>query len=130
MSQTDHELDEEVTVVEEEEETQPKRAKRLGLLLGIFAAVVVLVLLVGYLVRANADQGPDPVAVTVPIALSEIAPPEDAKLGVVLTLGEGTTEGSQWHQAAQGAVVAQERLHLGGSDIELLTQDDRGRRYR
>ena len=123
MSHAAEELDVEGLV--EEEETEPKRKKRLGLLLGIFAGVVVLVLLVGYLVRANADQGPEPVAVTVPIALSEVAPPENAKIGVVMTLGSGS-EGSQWHQAAQGAVVAQERIRLGGNDIELVAEDDLG----
>lgn len=124
MSHAAEELDEEV--IGEEEETQPKRKKHLGLLLGIFAGVVIVVLLVGYLVRANADQGPDPVAVTVPIALSEVVPPENAKIGVVMTLGSGGAEGSQWHQAAQGAVVAQERIRLGGGDVELIAEDDLG----
>lgn len=124
MSHAAEELDVEGLV--EDEETEPKRKKRLGLLLGIFAGVVVLVLLVGYLVRANADQGPDPVAVTVPIALSEVVPAENSKIGVVLTLGSGEAEGSQWHQAAQGAVVAQERIRLGGNDIELVAEDDLG----
>ena len=55
MSHAAEELDVEGLV--EEEETRTEAQKRLGLLLGIFAGVVVLVLLVGYLVRANADQG-------------------------------------------------------------------------
>ncbi|GAA4114173.1 ABC transporter substrate-binding protein [Enteractinococcus coprophilus] len=122
MSHAAEELDDVVG----EEETGSKRKKRVALLLAIFAGVIVLVLLVGYLVRANANQGPDPVAVTVPIALSEVAPPENAKIGVVLTLGSEGIDGSQWHQAAQGAVVAQERVRLGGNDVELVTEDDLG----
>lgn len=123
MSHTAHELDEEVSL----EDAEPKsRKKTIGIMLALFVGVVIVAVLIGYFVRTSSAQGPDPVAVTVPIALSEIAPPENAKIGVVLTLGEGTSEGSQWHQAAQGAVVAQQRLQLGGHDVELITEDDLG----
>lgn len=100
--------------------------KGIGLLIAAVLVVVAIVLLVMYLVRANADDGPDPVAVTVPVALSEVAPPDDATLGVVVTLGSGETEGSQWHQAAQGAVVGQQRLALGDHDIRVVAEDDTG----
>jgi len=123
MSHAAEPVEEEVAL----DEAAPKsRKKTIGILLAIFAGVVILTVLIGYFVRASADDGPDPVAVTVPIALSELDVPENAKIGVVLTLGEGTTQGSQWHQAAQGAVVAQQRLQLGGHDIELIAEDDLG----
>lgn len=113
------------------QDEEPKRfelrsKKGLGLLIAAIVTVVALVLLIVYLVRAQADDGPDSVAVTVPVALSEVAPPENSTIGVVLTLGSGSAEGSQWHQAAQGAVVAQHRLELGGNEITLRAENDVG----
>lgn len=124
MSQTDEDvLDEDETIWEE---TEPRRSKKnLWLLLGLFVGVLVVVLIVIYLVRDNAD-GPDPVAVTVPVALSEVAVPDESSVGVVVTLGSGATKGSQWQQAAQGAVVAQQRLELGENELTLITEDDSG----
>jgi len=125
MSQLDQEVEPDEKVIEEE--APPKRSKKnIALLTALFAGVIVIVLLVSYLVRANADDGPDPVAVTVPVGLSEVALPNNSKLGVVVTLGSGTTEGSQWQQAAQGAVVAQQRLEVGGLELALISEDDGG----
>lgn len=111
---------------EKSEGFQLRSRKGIGLLVGAVVVVVAIVLLAVYLVRAQADEDADPVAVTVPVALSELSPPDDSTIGVVLTLGSGSAEGSQWHQAAQGAMVAQQRLELGGNDVTLLAEDDSG----
>lgn len=126
--------DAEVTEVEEGglwQEEEPsnfewRSAKGIALLIGAIVVIFALILLVVYLVRANADDEPDPVAVTVPVALSDVAPPDDSSIGVVVTTGSGAAEGSQWHQAAQGAVVAQQRLELGGHEVKLVTETDSG----
>src|SRR5699024_10278313 len=89
--------DAEVTEVEEGglwQEEEPsnfewRSAKGIALLIGAIVVIFALILLVVYLVRANADDEPDPVAVTVPVALSDVAPPDDSSIGVVVTTGSG-----------------------------------------
>lgn len=127
-----HGVDDVAELVEVDAQAEPDkrfalRSKK-GITLLIVAVVVViaLVLSIVYLVRANADDGPDAVAVTVPVALSDVDLPSGSSIGVVLTSGDDTTEGSQWNQAAQGAVVAQQRLELGGNDVTLMTENDAG----
>lgn len=96
-------------------------------LIGISVVLlIVTILVIVFLSPINKRVEPDPVAVTVPVALSDVAVPSKTKIGIVLTLGSGVTEGSEWNQAAQGAVVAQHRLALGGADIELLVENDFG----
>jgi ABC-type branched-subunit amino acid transport system substrate-binding protein len=63
-----------------------------------------------------------PATVPVPIRVAHV--PEGTKIGVVVTLGDG--EGSDWDEAAQGALVAERRLMLGGTDVELVTRNDGG----
>lgn len=69
---------------------------------------------------------PDPVAATVPVAIEARGLPADTRIGVVLTFGSGSASGAQWNQAAQGAVVARERLEDGGTPVELVTEGDGG----
>ncbi|MGM1018947.1 MAG: ABC transporter substrate-binding protein [Actinomycetota bacterium] len=96
-----------------------------ALLIGLMAALVIAALVIVLALRAGASPAPDPVAVSAPVAL-DVDAPEGTKIGVVITLGGGPTEGTQWDQAAQGAIVAQQRLALGGGAVELLVEDDLG----
>ena len=102
----------------------PPARRRVALVVGaglVAAAVVAAVAVV--VVRGTGSAEADPVAATVPVALSARVP-DGTALGVVVTLGEG--EGSEWAGAAQGARVAQERFALGGADVSLVTEDDGG----
>lgn len=91
-----------------------------GIAVVVVAAVVAAVLLVRTLGAAPAEAVP----ATVPVPITVAHVPDRTKIGVVVTLGDG--EGSEWNQAAQGAVVAQRRLALGGTDVELVTRNDGG----
>lgn len=103
------------------------RSKRgIALLVAVVAALAVAALVLVLIVRGNARSEPDPVAVTVPVALSGLSAPDNTRLGVVLTFGDGATEGAEWSAAAQGAVVAQQRLALGGTNIDFIVENDLG----
>lgn len=52
--------------------------------------------------------------------------PAHLNIGVIVTLGTGELEGSQWADNANGAEVAAYRLGLGGTEVEFTTIDDRG----
>ncbi|BDZ49536.1 hypothetical protein GCM10025867_17770 [Frondihabitans sucicola] len=116
----------------ENDETGPDLASRHGhprrrrVLLTAGAVVVVAALVVAGVVVARSSGGnaAEAVPATVPVSISAPHVPGDTKLGVVLTLGTG--EGSEWSGAAQGALVAQRRLALGGTDVALITQNDGG----
>jgi hypothetical protein len=103
-----------------------KRSKRriLGFA-SVGIAVGAVVGLVAALLVINGPK-PDPVAASMPVALSHVKAPSGTAIGVVVTLGQGRAEGSEWGSAAQGAVVAQHRLALGGSDVALHVEDDHG----
>lgn len=101
------------------------RSKRAAIVGGIVLALVAA-LVATMLLLQRTPEAPDPVAVTVPVALSNVTAPADLKLGVVVTMGQGQSQGSEWAAAAEGAVVAQYRLAAGGSDVELVVEDDRG----
>ncbi|WP_341728036.1 hypothetical protein [Brooklawnia sp.] len=94
----------------------------------IWIAVVALImaLIAGIAVRQYLRTPPDPVPATVPVAISGLSLPKDAKLGIVVTLGDGAPSGSEWNQAAQGARVAQQRLSMGGAHLELIVENDHG----
>ena len=92
----------------------------------VVAALVVAVLLVVFWARPGSSGPADPVAVTVPVALTRAQVPPDTRIGVIVTLGQGHSEGAEWATAGNGAVVARERLMRGGSEIELIVEDDRG----
>ncbi|MGJ4845794.1 hypothetical protein [Leifsonia sp. Le1] len=87
----------------------------------VMAGVVTIVVLL-----AGSKPVPDPVAATVPVALSQLKAPDGMAIGVIVTLGQGRVEGSEWGPASHGAVVAQHRIARGGSKVTLLVEDDRG----
>ena len=87
----------------------------------LVAAVVAAVLTF----RAIGSSTPaEAVPATVPVKITVKRVPDTTKIGVVVTLGDG--EGSEWNEAAQGALVAERRLALGGTDITLVTKNDGG----
>ncbi len=60
------------------------------------------------------------------VALDPDHAPSSAALGVVVSLTSAPGEGADWSRAAEGAVVAAERFALGGHDITLVAQNDKG----
>ena len=102
-----------------------RRPKRRTVIL-IAALGLVAALIIAIVVRQQLRTVDDPVPVTMPVAISGVNLPKDAKLGIVLTLGDGTSPGSEWNQAAQGARVAQQRLSMGGADLGFIVENDHG----
>lgn len=88
------------------------------------AVVAAASVAAGVAVRADREPEAAPVPASVPVALTASGLPDDTRLGLVLTLGQG--EGSEWNGAAQGARVAERRFELGGADVSLVTVDDGG----
>lgn len=101
---------------------------RRGLIIAIGALVVLAVAaaVVFGVIRGNRPVEQDPVAVTVPVQIKGVDVPAQTKVGVIVTTGSGSAEASDWAQAADGAVVARERLALGGSEVELVVENDKG----
>lgn len=60
------------------------------------------------------------------LALRISGVPSHLNIGVIVSLGSGELEGSQWADNANGAEVAAYRLGLGGTEVEFTTVDDRG----
>ena len=86
----------------------------------VAAAAVVTVAVV----RSGDEPAGDPAPASVPVALSGVDVPDGTTVGVVLTLGDA--EGAQWSEAAQGALVAERRLALGGTDVSVVAENDGG----
>ncbi|WP_043993685.1 ABC transporter substrate-binding protein [Leifsonia xyli] len=99
--------------------------KRVLIAAGGVVGVAAVIAATAVALRATASDAADPVAVTVPVALSGVPVPKDTRIGVIVTLG-GSAEGSEWNGAAQGARVAQQRLALGGTAVDLVSEDDHG----
>lgn len=97
-----------------------RRLLFIGLAVLLVAAVVAAVLTF----RALSAEPAEAVPATVPVPVTVTHVPARTSIGVVVTLGDG--EGSEWNQAAQGAVVAQRRLQLGGTRVQLVTRNDSG----
>lgn len=95
--------------------------------LGIIAIVCVLGLVAAgiVLVTVNSERAANSVGVAVPVAIKGVSVPKNTVIGVILTLGT-SAEGSEWNGAAQGARVAQQRLRLAGTGIELRAETDGG----
>ena len=89
----------------------------------VVAAAVALTVMLG---RPREAPRPDPVAATVPVALTAEGLPKNFSIGVVLTLGQSGEPGSEYNRAAQGAVVAAQRFAQGGAAVALSAQNDRG----
>jgi hypothetical protein len=89
----------------------------------VVAAALALTVALG---RPKEAPRPDPVAATVPVALTAAGLPKDFSVGVVLTLGQNGEPGSEYNRAAQGTVVAAHRFAQGGAAVALRAQNDRG----
>jgi hypothetical protein len=107
------------------EDTQDARGPRQPLVIVAVAVLVIAVVLaaVVFIVDRNTPAA-EAVPATVPVPIRVAHVPDGTKIGVVVTLGDG--EGSEWDEAAQGALVAAKRLTLGGTDVELVTRNDGG----
>ncbi|UFU13756.1 ABC transporter substrate-binding protein [Curtobacterium sp. C1] len=101
------------------------RRRRRTILLVVLAVLVVAAVVIAVVaVRSAAETPAEAVAATAPVPVRVAHVPDGTKIGVVVTLGDG--EGSEWADAAQGALVAQRRLQLGGTTVQLVAQDDAG----
>ncbi|MGW9404053.1 hypothetical protein ACWGQ2_08815 [Arthrobacter sp. NPDC055585] len=105
------------------------RARWVTGILAVLAVVVAgAVALAVTLNRPAEAPRPDPVAATVPLALTAQNLPGDFTVGVVLTYGQSGEPGSEYNRAAQGAVVAAQRFSQGGTSVSLRAQNDGGTR--
>lgn len=103
------------------------RRRLLTLLLSGLAVIIAGAAAVAVaLNRPEEAPRPDPVAATVPVALSAGDLPRDFRIGMVLTYGQSGEPGSEYNRAAQGAVVAAHRFSQGGSPVALAARNDRG----
>lgn len=91
---------------------------------GLLMIAAVIVLAVRHFSMGEPEA--NPVAVTVPTEIRGLEVPPAAKIGVIVTFGTATGEGSEWNLSAHGAVVAQQRLASGDTDIELVVENDGG----
>ncbi|ROP72224.1 hypothetical protein [Curtobacterium sp. PhB115] len=110
--------------IDDTEGERPSNRRPL-LVVGIAVLLVAAVVAAVLTFRTIGSGSPvEAVPATVPVEIVAAHVPEDTKIGVVVTLGDG--EGSEWNAAAQGALVAERRLALGGTDITLVTKNDGG----
>lgn len=101
-----------------------RKRRRTAIVVAIAVLVVAAVVTALLAVRVSASTPAEAVSATAPVPISVAHVPDGTKIGVVITLGDG--EGAQWDDAAQGALVAQRRLELGGTDVQLVTKNDGG----
>ncbi|WNY32794.1 hypothetical protein Q9Q99_10580 [Curtobacterium flaccumfaciens] len=121
---SDQTTDQTINQTEGTDAGRPRNRRRL-LIVGIAVLLVAAVVAAVLTFRAIGSSAPaEAVPATVPVGITVRGVPEDTKIGVVVTLGDG--EGSEWNEAAQGALVAERRLALGGTDITLVTKNDGG----
>lgn len=107
------------------DDTQDARRPRQPLVIVAIAVLVIAAVLavVVFVIDRNTPAA-EAVPATVPVPIRVAHVPDGTKIGVVVTLGDG--EGSEWDEAAQGALVAERRLTLGGTDVEIVTRNDGG----
>lgn len=113
--------------IDESDGTEAGRPRnRRPLVIAAIAVLLVATVVAAVLTfRAIGSSTPaEAVPATVPVEITVKHVPDTTKIGVVVTLGDG--EGSEWNEAAQGALVAERRLALGGTDITLVTKNDGG----
>ncbi|WP_248703996.1 hypothetical protein [Curtobacterium sp. MWU13-2055] len=114
----------EATATESSDGTRP-RSRRPLLFVGIAVLLVAAVVAAVLTFRAFGSSTPaEAVSATVPVKITVAHVPAKTTIGVIVTLGDG--EGSEWNEAAQGALVAERRLALGGTDVALVTKNDGG----
>ncbi|MBF4607859.1 hypothetical protein [Curtobacterium sp. VKM Ac-1393] len=114
----------EATETEGPDGTRP-RSRRPLVLVGIAVLLVAAVVAAVLTFRAFGSSTPaEAVSATVPVKITVAHVPAKTKIGIIVTLGD--SEGSEWNEAAQGALVAERRLALGGTDVALVTKNDGG----
>ncbi|MEG8034960.1 hypothetical protein QP157_06360 [Sphingomonas sp. LR61] len=114
----------EATATEGADGTRPSSRRPL-LFVGIAVLLVAAVVAAVLTFRAFGSSTPaEAVSATVPVKVKVAHVPAKTKIGIIVTLGDG--EGSEWNEAAQGALVAERRLALGGTDVALVTKNDGG----
>lgn len=114
----------EATASEGADGTRP-RSRRPLLFVAIAVLLVAAVVAAVLTFRAFGSSTPaEAVSATVPVEITVAHVPAKTKIGIIVTLGDG--EGSEWNEAAQGALVAERRLALGGADVALVTKNDGG----
>ncbi|ROQ05044.1 MULTISPECIES: hypothetical protein [unclassified Curtobacterium] len=114
----------EATASEGADGTSPRNRRPL-LFVGIAVLLVAAVVAAVLTFRAFGSSTPaEAVSATVPVEITVAHVPAKTKIGIIVTLGDG--EGSEWNEAAQGALVAERRLALGGTDVALVTKNDGG----
>ncbi|PZF55385.1 hypothetical protein DEJ23_11930 [Curtobacterium sp. MCSS17_008] len=101
-----------------------RKRRRTAIIVAVAVLVVAAVVTAVLAVRVSASTPAEAVSATAPVPIDVAHVPDGTKIGVVVTLGDG--EGAQWDDAAQGALVAQRRLELGGTDVQLVTKNDGG----
>lgn len=101
-----------------------RKRRRTAIIVAVAVLVVAAVVTAVLAVRVSASTPAEAVSATAPVPITVAHVPDGTKIGVVVTLGDG--EGAQWDDAAQGALVAQRRLELGGTDVQLVTKNDGG----
>ncbi len=101
-----------------------RKRRRTAIIVAVAVLVVAAVVTAVLAVRVSASTPAEAVSATAPVPISVAHVPDGTRIGVVVTLGDG--EGAQWDDAAQGALVAQRRLELGGTDVQLVTKNDGG----
>lgn len=93
------------------------------------AAVLVVVLaaaLVFFVVRSASAPVGSPAPGAASIALSADGVPDDAKIGVIVTLGTAPAGGVEWRDAAEGVTVAAHRFERGDTAITVVAANDGG----
>ncbi|WIE75327.1 hypothetical protein [Curtobacterium sp. MCSS17_007] len=123
-STPDEQGTDETTAAGAADATRTRKRRRTAVIVAIAVLVVAAVVTAVLAVRVSASTPAEAVSATAPVPISVAHVPDGTKIGVVVTLGDG--EGAQWDDAAQGAVVAQRRLELGGADVQLVTKNDGG----
>lgn len=96
--------------------------------IGVPLALILLIvgLVVAAIVKHQGQEKDAAVAVTVPVELSASEQARSSSIGLILTVGNEGAQGSEWNQAAAGAQVAIERFNRSGTNLTLITEDDRG----
>lgn len=94
--------------------------------LSLLALALVITFIINAINKHEDTQKDNAVAVSVPLELTTSSSIDGLKIGLIITIGDTSAEGSQWNKAAAGAQVAIERFNRSGRNITLITHDDQG----
>lgn len=100
--------------------------KIIGWGIPLFAIALIILFIINTITKYEETQKDTSVAVSVPLEITSTSNVDGLRIGVIVTIGDASAEGSQWNTAAAGAQVAVERLNRSGRNITLITQDDKG----